>query len=133
MEINEERFKYLCKKVNIIGIVIIILCGLLWMINSYNTSNTKSIVLVVDELIEIIKRQDMCDVTEELIKPNGYATSSFFCVWTANRTAEEIAGTEVHEQCHILIQKEFDHFVTEPYGNYLIDYLEKYKKRDNND
>src|SRR3990167_8399421 len=35
-----------------------------------------------------------------------YDYGGYYCVWTADRTSEEIATTEVHETCHALVYKE---------------------------
>ena len=42
---------------------------------------------------------------------NGmYYSEGFYCVVTAGRTTQEIARTEVHEQCHALNHKDYEHF-----------------------
>ena len=42
---------------------------------------------------------------------NGiYHSPDYYCVWTKNRGACEIADTETHEKCHALIDKRCTHF-----------------------
>lgn len=42
---------------------------------------------------------------------NGVAFGDkYYCVWTENRTNEDIANTEVHEKSHIMINKDKKHF-----------------------
>lgn len=43
--------------------------------------------------------------------PNGFASGdSYYCVWTKDKTSEEIADTDTHEKCHILIATYKEHF-----------------------
>lgn len=42
---------------------------------------------------------------------DGYnVTGEYYCVWTQERTYQEINDTEVHEKCHILIWRDYEHF-----------------------
>lgn len=39
-----------------------------------------------------------------------YPTEEYYTVWVKDRTVEEIATTEIHEQCHALIDRDYEHF-----------------------
>ena len=42
---------------------------------------------------------------------NGvFSSEGYYCVWVKDRSPSEIASTEVHEQCHALINKDRGHF-----------------------
>ena len=42
-----------------------------------------------------------------------FPSESYYCVWTEGRTESQIQKTEVHEQCHALIDKDYYHFCEE--------------------
>jgi len=48
----------------------------------------------------------------EKLRINGYYNSNqgFYCVWTKDRTSEDIGGTDGHEACHALVSKDTLHF-----------------------
>jgi len=37
-------------------------------------------------------------------------TDKYYCVWTKGRSSKDIADTEVHEQCHVLVLNDYHHF-----------------------
>jgi hypothetical protein len=48
---------------------------------------------------------------ENLSRTNGvYVAKGYYCVWTKNRTEEEILRTDCHERYHAMIHKNYDHF-----------------------
>jgi len=48
---------------------------------------------------------------EPNIRINGvYHHQGYYCVWTANRTELEQYETDVHEQCHALVDLDYEHF-----------------------
>ena len=46
---------------------------------------------------------------------NGIYKGDYYCVWTKDRTPEEINKTDVHEYCHHLVHTNYYHFCEEPY------------------
>ena len=47
---------------------------------------------------------------------NGiYQAPDYYCVWTTNRTAEEINKTIVHELCHDLVYRNYGHYCESEY------------------
>ncbi len=51
------------------------------------------------------------------LKAEGFAKPPYFyCVWTENKTQEEIISDELHEATHILVHNELNHYCLKPYG-----------------
>ena len=51
------------------------------------------------------------EINETKFGINGYYDNQgFYCIWTKDRTVNQIAGTEEHEKCHVLIDKDYEHF-----------------------
>lgn len=60
----------------------------------------------------LLDRFSMVDrANKEFTELQGiYSTKGYYCVWTKDRTIEEIASTEEHEKCHALINEDQEHF-----------------------
>ena len=42
---------------------------------------------------------------------NGvYHAPNYYCIWTYNRTMEDINNTVCHEECHDLVCRDYEHF-----------------------
>lgn len=45
---------------------------------------------------------------------NGiYSSDKYYCVWTGSKNYNDIQKTEIHEQCHSLIDNDYHHFCEE--------------------
>ena len=66
----------------------------------------------IESLLELSKRLKMYDgeaLNQTLM--NGYYSSvGYYCVWTENRTYDEINETDYHENAHSYIAKDYEHF-----------------------
>ena len=85
-------------------IIIIILCTIVL------------VVLMSKLIIDYQKGCESCnictfDINETKFGVNGfYSTIGFYCIWTKDRTAKQIASVVEHEKCHALINKDYEHF-----------------------
>ena len=94
------------KIISITEVILILLCVYI-VIDSYKVSQK------YDELMEKkCESNIMYEINETQFSPTGlYFHTGFYCVWTKDRTSEEIANTKEHELCHALIDKdEKQHF-----------------------
>jgi hypothetical protein len=94
-------------------ILVALMCLLLaWtIVNQYEIQRTIKRESDLMFQLEYRSRYDIFESSEEITKLLGiYFDSRYYCVWTANRTSEQIMATDVHEQCHDLISKKRAHF-----------------------
>jgi hypothetical protein len=84
---------------------------ILKLIDNINTQNKMIYNLTVE--IGRLERREMCSdsMSNDSVYVNGLAFGSkYYCVWTADRNETQIANTDTHEKCHILIAKDNEHF-----------------------
>ena len=92
-------------------LVIFLVCFIVLAFNSYF-----SVVIYRDYIIEVEEGCKSCQMYNAKVKfgINGvYNTDGYYCIWTKDRTEEEIQITELHENCHDLVHKNDDHFCYE--------------------
>jgi len=61
---------------------------------------------------KIQERTNMMFFDEEKIElyDGFYSDENYYCVWTKEKTPEEIANIDEHEKCHVLADKQHEHF-----------------------
>lgn len=97
----------------IIGCLFVLLYSVdhFYITNTVYDMNTK--LITMDTKLDILERYKMYDKEIKFdSKLEGvYHYDGYYCVWTKNRTFEDINNTDSHERCHELIHKdEKNHF-----------------------
>jgi len=94
-------------------ILVIIFLLVLTIINVSDMNKMDNKLDNISYKIKFIERQPMCDGMKEngSVSNGYYKHDNYYCVWTKDRTIEEINRTDVHEVCHELIHKDTEgHF-----------------------
>jgi len=86
--------------------LLFVLCVLLLTLQIYNMQKQ------IENVEDTIARLSLYSNNNyEYAKVNGiYNTKGYYCVWTQNRTLEEINRTDYHEMAHVLVHKDREHF-----------------------
>lgn len=102
---EKERLWKIIDMILLVLIVIFSLCSLGWGVYLQRDAR---------KLITISEQCNMCKErfnNSEIFIPRGFASGgSYYCVWTKNKTVEEIEEVDVHERCHILVNKGYEHY-----------------------
>lgn len=95
----------------IIGLLIGLTIASIFVIacSSYVIART---IVNIDTNLQYIERYDMASgKTDFRVGINGkYWNDKYFCVWTKDRTPEEINNTYCHESCHDFVYKQREHY-----------------------
>ena len=106
--------------IGIIGLMIILNQAGLYYYETRTLKILETNQVTINEKMEDIKfmmilteRLQMYDEKiEKKVVVDGvyFPGKDYYCVWTGNRTYEDIQETECHEQCHDFVWKDYEHF-----------------------
>lgn len=94
-------------------VLIIALFGLQVFVNTLYMEEISENTRDVDILVKVIERFEMYDKKiENKTKTNGvyFKGKDYYCVWTKDRSVNDINRTDLHESCHDFIYKDYSHF-----------------------
>ena len=101
----EEYKRRSIKKIVFLNIVSVLLltAGAVIAVNDWHRQT--------DYLEQSVEQCSMFDFDPTVESVNGfYSTNKYYCVWTDKKTLQEINETDVHEQCHALVDEDGEHF-----------------------
>lgn len=83
------------------------------------TLNLMGIILILADDLQKRYQYKLCEAGGLELEPDDflsgiYKDESYYCVLTKNRTNEQINATEYHEMCHVVIDRDFNHFCNNP-------------------
>lgn len=93
-------------------VMLLLLAFIYYELGMMQEENNQQIAINVLEKCEVCK---MCG-TNKIAYADAtlggvfHPTEKYYCVWTANRSIDQIANSEEHEMCHAMINTDYNHF-----------------------
>ncbi len=97
----------------ILILAIVILLQFFFTLDAQDTTKNHCVAAqkTCNLVISGMERGAMYNVSKGLVMVEGvYFTPDYYCVWTKDRTEQEINRTDVHELCHHFVYMDREHF-----------------------